>query len=56
MDSRIGRVLDIYHEMIETDRNSPRDMPPSGRDGGQDSGCARSAARPGNSSTSSPAA
>ncbi|EGE55216.1 UNVERIFIED_ORG: putative O-methyltransferase YrrM [Rhizobium esperanzae] len=36
MDSRIGRVLDIYHEMIETERNSPRDMPPSGRDGGQD--------------------
>ncbi|WP_237354900.1 hypothetical protein [Rhizobium phaseoli] len=28
MDSRIGRVLDIYHEMIETERNSPRDMPP----------------------------
>ncbi|ANL28384.1 O-methyltransferase protein [Rhizobium phaseoli] len=36
MDSRIGRVLDIYHEMIETERNSPRDMPPGGRDGGQD--------------------
>lgn len=36
MDSRIGRVLDIYHEMIEMERNSPRDMPPGGRDGGQD--------------------
>ncbi|KKZ85813.1 methyltransferase [Rhizobium phaseoli] len=36
MDSRIGRVLDIYHEMIEMERNSPRDMPPGGRDDGQD--------------------
>ncbi|XXB05665.1 class I SAM-dependent methyltransferase [Rhizobium sp. YTUHZ045] len=36
MDSRISQVLDIYHEMIETERNGPRELPPGGRDGGQD--------------------
>ncbi|MBX5161679.1 DUF1442 domain-containing protein [Rhizobium sp. NZLR8] len=36
MDSRIEEVLDIYHAMIETERNSPRELPPGGRDGGQD--------------------
>jgi predicted O-methyltransferase YrrM len=36
MDSRIQEVLDMYHTMIETERNSPRELPPGGRDGGQD--------------------
>lgn len=36
MDSRIQDVLDIYHAMIETEHNSPRELPPGGRDGGQD--------------------
>ncbi|MBB5662886.1 O-methyltransferase [Rhizobium leguminosarum] len=36
MDNRIEEVLDIYHGMIETERNSPREQPPGGRDGGQD--------------------
>jgi len=32
MDSRIQDVLDIYHAMIETEQNSPRELPPGGRD------------------------
>ena len=36
MDSGIQDVLDIYHAMIETEHNSPRELPPGGRDGGQD--------------------
>ncbi|NEK55620.1 methyltransferase, partial [Rhizobium leguminosarum] len=36
MDSRIQDVLDIYHAMIETEHDSPRELPPGGRDGGQD--------------------
>lgn len=36
MDSRIQDVLDIYHAMIEAEQNSPRELPPGGRDGGQD--------------------
>lgn len=36
MDSKIAAVLDIYHELIHKERTSPREMPPGGRDGGQD--------------------
>ncbi|MDE1994777.1 MAG: DUF1442 domain-containing protein [Rhizobiaceae bacterium] len=36
MDEKILGVLDAYHEMIDKERNSPREMPPGGRDGGQD--------------------
>ncbi|MGV4795396.1 hypothetical protein [Rhizobium sp. F40D2] len=36
MDNRIEEVLDIYRAMIETERNSLRELPPGGRDGGQD--------------------
>ncbi|MBB4234098.1 DUF1442 domain-containing protein [Rhizobium esperanzae] len=36
MDGRIQDVLDTYHTMIATERNSPRKLPPGGRDGGQD--------------------
>lgn len=36
MDTEIQDVLDIYHAMIETEHNSPRELPPGGRDGGQD--------------------
>ncbi|WP_245506759.1 O-methyltransferase [Rhizobium leguminosarum] len=36
MGSGIQDVLDIYHAMIETEHNSPRELPPGGRDGGQD--------------------
>ena len=36
MDSGIQDVLDTYHAMIETEHNSPRELPPGGRDGGQD--------------------
>ncbi|MEZ2132356.1 MULTISPECIES: O-methyltransferase [unclassified Sinorhizobium] len=36
MDSKIQEVLDIYHEMIRAEQNSPRETPPGGRDGGQD--------------------
>ncbi|RUL95751.1 O-methyltransferase [Rhizobium chutanense] len=36
MDGRIQDVLDTYHRMIATERNSPREQPPGGRDGGQD--------------------
>lgn len=36
MDSKIAAVLDIYHDLIHEERNSPREMPPGGRDGGQD--------------------
>jgi predicted O-methyltransferase YrrM len=36
MDERITAVLDVYHARIREDRSKPREMPPSGRDGGQD--------------------
>lgn len=36
MGNGIQDVLDIYHAMIETEHNSPRELPPGGRDGGQD--------------------
>ncbi len=36
MDDRITAVLDVYHERIRQERSQPRDMPPGGRDGGQD--------------------
>lgn len=36
MDEKIAAVLDVYHELIERERNSPRETPPGGRDGGQD--------------------
>ena len=36
MDSRIEDVLDAYHEMIREERSRPRELPASGRDGGED--------------------
>lgn len=36
MDSRIRDVLETYHVMIHEEQNSPRELPPGGRDGGQD--------------------
>lgn len=36
MDEKIAAVLETYHEMIHREQNSPREMPPGGRDGGQD--------------------
>ncbi len=36
MDDRITAVLDAYHERIHEERAAPREMPPGGRDGGQD--------------------
>ncbi len=36
MDDRILAVLDEYHELIREEQSKPRDMPPGGRDGGQD--------------------
>jgi predicted O-methyltransferase YrrM len=36
MDDKILAVLDEYHELIQEEQSKPRDMPPGGRDGGQD--------------------
>ncbi|OCJ04360.1 methyltransferase [Rhizobium sp. AC44/96] len=36
MDSKILAVLDAYHELIDKEKNSPREEAPGGRDGGQD--------------------
>jgi predicted O-methyltransferase YrrM len=36
MDEKILAVLDEYHELIREEQSKPRDMPPGGRDGGQD--------------------
>ena len=36
MDEKITAVLDVYHDLIDRERNGPREMPPGGRDGGQD--------------------
>ncbi|NTF65103.1 O-methyltransferase [Rhizobium rhizogenes] len=36
MDDRTLAVLDEYHELIREEQSKPRDMPPGGRDGGQD--------------------
>ncbi|NTF52096.1 O-methyltransferase [Rhizobium rhizogenes] len=36
MDDRILAVLDEYHELIREEQSKPHDMPPGGRDGGQD--------------------
>lgn len=36
MDDRITAVLDAYHERIRQERSQPWEMPPGGRDGGQD--------------------
>lgn len=36
MDEKIEAVLEAYHELIREERSKPREMPPGGRDGGQD--------------------
>ncbi len=36
MDEKIEAVLAAYHERIREERSEPRDLPPGGRDGGQD--------------------
>jgi len=36
MDQKIEAVLEAYHELIREEHSSPREMPPGGRDGGQD--------------------
>ncbi|MBN8952578.1 MULTISPECIES: class I SAM-dependent methyltransferase [unclassified Rhizobium] len=36
MDQKIEAVLEAYHELIREEQSSPREMPPGGRDGGQD--------------------
>ncbi|MQB41666.1 class I SAM-dependent methyltransferase [Rhizobium sp. ICMP 5592] len=36
MDDKILAVLDEYHGLILEEQSRPRDMPPGGRDGGQD--------------------
>ncbi len=36
MDNRISDVLETYHVMIREEQNRPREVPPGGRDGGQD--------------------
>jgi predicted O-methyltransferase YrrM len=36
MDDKMTAVLDAYHERIREERSTPREMPPGGRDGGQD--------------------
>ncbi|MFK0161457.1 O-methyltransferase [Rhizobium sp. NPDC090279] len=36
MDQKIEAVLEAYHELIREEHSKPRDMPPGGRDGGQD--------------------
>lgn len=36
MDQKIEAVLEAYHELIREEQSKPRDMPPGGRDGGQD--------------------
>ncbi len=36
MDQKIEAVLEAYHELILEERSKPKEMPPGGRDGGQD--------------------
>ncbi|WP_112798648.1 class I SAM-dependent methyltransferase [Rhizobium sp. SYY.PMSO] len=36
MDQKIEAVLEAYHELIREERSKPKEMPPGGRDGGQD--------------------
>lgn len=36
MDEKVKAVLDAYDEMIRAERETPREVPPGGRDGGQD--------------------
>lgn len=36
MDQKIDAVLETYHELIREEHSAPREMPPGGRDGGQD--------------------
>ena len=36
MDQKIEAVLETYHELIREEHSSRREMPPGGRDGGQD--------------------
>jgi len=36
MDEKIEAVLEAYHALIREEHSKPREMPPGGRDGGQD--------------------
>lgn len=36
MDQKIEAVLDTYHALIREEQSKPREMPPGGRDGGED--------------------
>src|ERR1044072_182208 len=36
MDAKILAVLEEYHDLIRQEQSAPREMPPGGRDGGQD--------------------
>ncbi|MFT4181151.1 MAG: DUF1442 domain-containing protein [Rhizobium sp.] len=36
MDDKILAVLEEYHDLIRQEQSAPREMPPGGRDGGQD--------------------
>ncbi|WP_349961106.1 class I SAM-dependent methyltransferase [Rhizobium sp. ZPR3] len=36
MDQKIEAVLEAYHALIREEHSKPREMPPGGRDGGQD--------------------
>ncbi|TXI07060.1 MAG: DUF1442 domain-containing protein [Rhizobium sp.] len=36
MDQKIEAVLETYHDLICEEQSKPREMPPGGRDGGQD--------------------
>ena len=36
MDQKIEAVLEAYHGLIREEHSKPREMPPGGRDGGQD--------------------
>ncbi|MGG6892886.1 MULTISPECIES: O-methyltransferase [Rhizobium] len=36
MDQKIEAVLEAYHELIREEQSKPREVPPGGRDGGQD--------------------
>jgi hypothetical protein len=36
MEDSVAAVVDVYHQRIAIERSMPRDMPPGGRDGGQD--------------------
>nr|WP_019366434.1 class I SAM-dependent methyltransferase [Pseudomonas luteola] len=36
MDEKINTVLETYHARIHKEKSAPRELPPGGRDGGQD--------------------